>query len=96
MQAHHFQWRMGGQSLRIRNGYYQGKTQHDRDLSDEILTDWLEQAETSGEPTLVAGDFTATRAELTSSRWFEAVGWYELGGAQQPATCWAGSWRAAV
>ncbi len=41
-QAHHFQWKMGSQGLRIRNGYYQGKTRQDRDVSDEILTDWLE------------------------------------------------------
>ena len=41
----------------------------------------------SGDPTLIAGDFNATQAELPVSRWFAAAGWQELGGLEQPATC---------
>ena len=96
-QAHHFQWKVGSQCLQVRNGYYQGISQQERDMADEVLADWLEQAEKTGEPTLV-GDFNATRAELTTSRWYEAAGWYELGGAQQPARAsrggWTGCWLA--
>ena len=50
-------------------------------------TEWLEAAEVSGEPTLIAGDFNATPDELPVSRWFAAAGWQELGGLLQPATC---------
>ena len=85
--AHHCRWQMGGQHLVIRNGYYQGGTQSDRDTSEQVLTEWLEAAELSGEPTLIAGDFNATQAELPISRWYAAAGWQELGGFQQPPTC---------
>jgi hypothetical protein len=78
---------MGGQHLVIHNGYYQGGTQCERDASEQVLTEWLEAAELSGEPTLIAGDFNATQTELPVSRWFAAAGWQELGGLQQPATC---------
>ena len=86
-QSHHFQWAMGGQSVQVRNGYFQGATAQDRQCTEAELTSWLEQAELYGEPTLVAGDFNATRAELEVSGWFEAAGWFELGGTGQPATC---------
>jgi hypothetical protein len=86
-QAHHCCWHMGGQLMGIRNGYFQGGTQLDRDASDKVLAEWLEASEVSGEPTLIAGDFNATQAELPVSRWFAAAGWQELGGLQQPATC---------
>jgi exonuclease III len=85
--AHHCRWQMGGHHLVIRNGYYQGGTQGERDASEQVLTEWLEAAELSGEPTLIAGDFNATQTELPVSRWFAAAGWQELGGLQQPATC---------
>ena len=85
--AHHCRWQMGGQHLVIHNGYYQGGTQGERDASEQVLTEWLEAAELSGEPTLIAGDFNATQTELPVSRWFAAAGWQELGGLQQPVTC---------
>ena len=86
-RAHHCRWQMGGQHVCIRNGYYQGGTQGDRDAADQVLAEWLEAAEETGEPTLIAGDFNATQAELSVSRWFAAAGWQELGGLQQPPTC---------
>ena len=73
--SHHFQWKVGGQSLHVHNGYFQGATAQERQLTDGELTEWLEQAELAGEPTLIAGDFKATRSELEVSRWFEAAGW---------------------
>ena len=85
-QTHRCRWQMGGQHLHIRNGYYQGGAQCDRDASDLVFAEWLEAAEVSGEPTLIAGDFNATQAELPISRWFTAAGWQELGGLRQPAT----------
>jgi hypothetical protein len=30
-QSHHFQWKMGGQSIQVRNGYFQGGTAQERD-----------------------------------------------------------------
>ena len=86
-QAHHCRWQMGGQHMSILNGYFQGGTQQDRDASDKVLAEWLEAAEVSGEPTLIAGDFNATQAELPVSIGFAAAGWQELGGLEQPATC---------
>ena len=52
-----------------------------------VLAEWLEAAEEAGEPTVVVGDFNATCDELDISRWYEAAGWNELGGLQQPTTC---------
>ena len=86
-QSHHVQWTVGGQKVQVRNGYFQGATAQDKQFLETELTNWLEQAELDGEPTLVAGDFNATRAELEVSGWFEAAGWFELGGTKQPATC---------
>ena len=86
-QAHHCRWKMGGQQMSIRSGYFQGGTQQHRDASDQVLAEWLEAAEVSGEPTLIAGDFNGTQAELPVSMWFAAAGWQELGGLEQPATC---------
>ena len=77
---------MGGQQMSIRNRYFQRGTQQHRDASDQVLAEWLEAAEASGEPTLIAGDFNATQAELPVSMWFAAAGWQELGGLEQPAT----------
>ena len=86
-QAHHCRWQVGGQFMGVRNGYFQGGTQLARDASDRVLSEWLEAAEESGEPTLIAGDFNATQNEPPASVWFAAAGWQELGGLQQPATC---------
>ena len=66
--SHHFQWKVGGQSLHVRNGYFQGATAQERQLTDGELTEWLEQAQLAGEPMLIAGDFNATRSELEVSR----------------------------
>ena len=46
--SHHFQWKVGGQSLHVRNGYFQGATAQERQLTDGELTEWLEQAELAG------------------------------------------------
>ena len=81
-RAQHCRWQMGGQHMCIRNGYYQGGTQGERDDADHVLVEWLEAAEVSGEPTLIAGDFNATQSEMPVSRWFAA-----LGGLLQPTTC---------
>jgi hypothetical protein len=86
-QSHHFTWQMGSQKLQVRNGYFQGAVAQDRQFAEAELASWLEQAELSGEPTLVAGDFNAVQSELEASCWYEAAGWFELGGPQQPATC---------
>ncbi len=51
-----------------------------------VLAEWLEPAEQAAEPTMVVGDSNATHGELDVSRWYEAAGWYELGGSQQPTT----------
>ncbi len=84
--AHHFKWQMGGQHLTVRSGFLQGATRQEKDHLEMVLADWLEAAEEAGEPTMVVGDFNATRDELDISQWGEAAGWYELDGLQQPAT----------
>ena len=89
-QSHHFKWRLGKRSIDVRNGYYQGGTREEKDLLENVLGEWLEAAELAGEPALVCGDFNATRDELDITRWYDAAGWYELGGEEQPPTCLPG------
>jgi len=85
--SHHFRWNVGGQAIHVRNAYFQSSVAQEREAAERSLEDWLEEAEVSGEPALVVGDFNATRDEVAATRWYDAVGWYELGGAKQPATC---------
>ena len=42
----------------------------------------------------MCGDFNMVREELDITRWYEAAGWYELGGQDQPATCLPGRGQA--
>ena len=88
--AHHFKWQMGGQRLTVLNGDLQGATRQEKDHLEMVLAEWLETAEESGEPSMIVGDFHATREELDISRWYDAAWWYELGGQDQPATCLPG------
>ena len=85
--AHHFKWQVGDQHVVVRNGYMQGSTTADKDRLEQTLGTWLEEAAVSGEPTLVLGDFNATKAELGITQWFDLPGWHDLGGAEQLPTC---------
>ena len=87
-------WRIGKRHIEVRNGYYQGSTREEKDVIEQVLGNWLEEAELAGEPALVCGDFNMVREELDITRWYEAAGWYELGGQDQPATCLPGRGQA--
>ncbi len=56
----------------------QGATRQEKDHLEMVLAEWPEAAEEAGEPTMVVGDFNATRVELDISRWCEAASWCEL------------------
>ncbi len=62
--SHHFSWRIGHQCIRIRNACLQGGMQTEKDVLDQQLYEWLEQAAGKGEPPLKVGDFDATRDEV--------------------------------
>ncbi len=84
--VHHFRWQVVGQYMFVRSGYLPRATRREKDHLALVLAEWLDAAEGSSEPTMIVGDFNATRDELDISRWLEAAGWYELGDMQQPAT----------
>ena len=77
--AHHFRWQVGNQHVVIRNGYMQGSTTADKDRLEQTLEAWLEEAAVSGEPTLILGDFNATKSELGVTKWLDLSGWHDLG-----------------